>query len=78
MVLLLLLVVKPYPVLAFKPQMIHLAFIATATAGGVHVVGVQFNVFMALTLAVAVVLVGALTAPVAQRVPAFAVTHIVA
>ncbi len=58
--------------------MVHLAFVATATAGGVHVVGVQFNVFMALTLAVAVVLVGAPATPVAIMVTAFAVARIVA
>ncbi|MCR5568900.1 MAG: hypothetical protein K6G31_06450 [Paludibacteraceae bacterium] len=58
--------------------MIHLAFIATATAGGIHVAGVQFSVFMTLTLTIAVVLVGALATPVTIMVAAFALTRIVA
>ena len=78
LVLLFLLVAEPYLVQAFKPQMIHLAFVATAAAGGIHVIRIQPDVFVAFALAVAVVLVGALAAPVAIMVAAFAVARIVA
>ena len=78
MALLFLLVAEPYLVLALKSQMIHLAFITTATASGVYVVPIQPYVFVTLALAVAVVLVGALAAPVAIMVAAFALAGIVA
>ena len=78
LVLLFLLVAEPYLVQMFEASVVHLAFVATATAGGIHVIRIQLNVFMTLALAVAVVLVGALTAPVAIMVAAFAVARIVA
>jgi hypothetical protein len=78
LVLLFLLVAEPYLVQVLEASVVHLAFVATATAGGIHVIRIQLNAFVTLALAVAVVLVGALAAPVAIMVAAFAVARIVA
>ena len=73
-----LLVAKPYLMLDLKPLMILLTAITTRLTSFIHIIPIQSNVFVAFALAVAVVLVGALTAPVTIMVAAFAVARIVA